>query len=536
MTPDQVRTAMAHLTAEERAELDALVAADMDARPWVPLPGPQTMAYESQADVIGYGGAAGGGKTDLAVGKALTQHYEVLVMRREATQLKGVLRRLEQLLGTRDGYNGQDKRWSKAGPRGVDIEFGSCPNLGDEAKHQGNPHDLLVFDEAANFLEQQVNFLLGWNRSTRAGVHSQALLTFNPPTTAEGRWIVDFFGPWIDKKHALYPTAPGDIRYVVTVPGENETYRYVWVEDATPCVIVNGQLVYDFDLLQFRPEDIIVPQSRTFIPSRISDNPYLANSGYLRVLQAMPEPLRSQLLYGDFQAGMTDDPWQVIPTAWVEAAMARWKKRSPKGEQMSLGVDVARGGQDNTVISPRYKHKDCERYFDELETHPGTATPNGSKVAGLVIAAHRHRAPIHIDVIGVGASPYDRLNEANQPVYGVNVSEKARGMDKSGRLSFFNLRSELWWRMRETLDPEADNGVELFPDPELLKELCAPRWELSGLTIKVESREDIVKRVGRSPDRASAVVLANMDTPKIADLQRSSGREQVLDYDPYARM
>lgn len=109
-----------------------------------------------------------GGKSDLAIGKALMRHHEVLIMRREATQLKGILRRMEQLLGSRDGYNGQDRRWSKAGPREVDIGFCSRPNLGDETKHQGNPHDLLVLDEATNFLESQVNFLLGRNSSYRA--------------------------------------------------------------------------------------------------------------------------------------------------------------------------------------------------------------------------------------------------------------------------------------------------------------------------------------------------------------------------------
>lgn len=538
MTPVEIEALLPYLTEAERAELDALVAADLAERPWMPLPGPQTLAYESQADVIGFGGAAGGGKTDLAVGDALTKRHEVMIMRREATQLQGVLSRLEELLGHRDGYNGQDKIWRNAGPRKVKIEFGSVPNLGDETKYQGRPHDFLVFDEAANFLEKQVVFLLGWNRSTRPGVRSQALLTFNPPTTAEGRWIVDFFGPWLDKKHPLYPTEPGAIRYVVTVPGENDSFRYVWVADARPCVIVKGELVCDFDAADHQPEDIVTPQSRTFIPSRISDNPYLANSGYLRVLQAMPEPLRSQMLYGDFHAGMADDPWQVIPTAWVEAAQARWKRRSPKGEQMSLGVDVARGGKDNTIIAPRYKvPQGTSHYYDELEVHPGTATPTGGKVAGLVIGARRHKAPIHIDVIGVGASPYDVLKDADQEVYGVNVSEKALGTDRSGRLRFFNRRSELWWLFREILDPEADTGAELPPDPELLKELCAPRWELSGMTIKVESREDIVDRVGRSPDRASAVILAAIDTPKIQDVRKfTSERNDVLRYDPYQHL
>jgi hypothetical protein len=535
MTPADIARLEPFLTPDELAELNALLAADIEEVPWTPLPGPQTMAYNSEADVIGFGGSAGGGKTDLAVGKALNQHYEVLMLRREATQLKGILRRFEQIIGDRDGYNGQEKIWRNAGPRDVTVEFGSCPNLGDETKHQGNPHDLLVFDEAANFLEQQVNFLLGWNRSTREGVHSQALMTFNPPTSQEGRWIVDFFAPWLDRKHPLYPTAPGELRYCVTVPQENETVRYEWVPDQRPCVIAGGQIVYDFDPAQYAPEDIVIPQSRTFIPSRISDNPFLAQSGYLRQLQAMPEPLRSQLLYGDFQAGMTDDPWQVIPTAWVAAAQARWKPLSPKGEQMSQGVDVARGGKDNTVIADRYAPPDgAGPWIDKLHLYAGEETPDGPKVAGLTIAHRRDDAPVHIDVIGVGASPYDTLNSMAVHVLGINVAEAARGTDKSGRLTFFNLRSELWWRMREALDPAHDKGLALPPDPELAKELCAPKWELSGLKIRVESREDIVKRTGRSPDRATAVVLAMIDTPKRLPFKQRKDPARRREHDPYA--
>lgn len=534
MSPADVRELLPYLTPEERAELDQLLSAEIAAKPWVPLPGPQTMAYESEADVIGFGGAAGGGKTDLAIGMAITKHHRVQMFRREGPQLTGITDRLAEIVGGSENITGKPAVYRDPA-RDLKIEFGSVPNLGDETKYQGRPKDLLVIDEAANFPEQIVRFLKGWVRTTRPGQRTCTLLTFNPPTNAEGRWVVDFFAPWLDKRHDLYPTPPGALRYVYVDP---ESGKDVWIRDndSRRFVLHDGQRVYDFDPSRYRPEEIINPESRTFIPSRITDNPYLVSTGYMQQLQAMPEPLRSQMLLGDFEAGMEDDPWQVIPTAWVEAAMARWKRRSPKGEQMALGVDVARGGKDNTIIAPRYKHPECPRYFDELEVHPGTATPTGAKTAGLVIGSHRHRAPILIDVIGVGASPYDKLNESNQPVYGINVAERAKGMDKSGRLSFFNYRSELWWRMREALDPEADNGIELPPDPELLKELCAPRWEMSGLTIKVESREDIIERVGRSPDRASAVILANIDMPKLADLQRGAGREAVVDYDPYSRM
>ena len=468
--------------------------------------------------------------TDLACGLALTKHEKTMILRENGTELTGVIDRLTELLGGRDGYNGQDKIWRTTTPDGKprQIEFGSYPNPGDEAKYQGRPHDLLVYDEAANHRESAVRFLMGWLRTTTPGQRCRALLTFNPPTTAEGRWIIDFFGPWLNKKHPN-PAKPGELRWFATIAGKD-----IEVPDNRPFILKGDKRVYLFDPEQHRPEEIVKPMSRTFIPSRVSNNPYLMGTGYVTTLQALPEPLRSQMLNGDFNAGIQDDPWQVIPTAWVEAAMARWQPKLPKPPMDSMGVDVARGGKDNTVLSPRHGN-----WYDELITYPGSATPNGPQTAGLVIAATRDNAPIHIDVIGVGSSPYDFLREANQQVIGVNVAEGATATDKSGRLRFFNLRSQLWWQMREALDPSSNTGIALPNDPRLLADLTAPKWCLRGSIVQVESRDEIVKRIGRSPDFASAVILAQMDTPKMAEVKRAmelTRKEVRGEYDPYGSM
>lgn len=545
MTPKEAREVTRFLSDEERQELDALLAQDIKQHAWRELPGPQFMARRSTADIIGFGGAAGGGKTDLGCGKATTDHRKVLVLRRVGTELMGVLDRFEELIGDTDGRNGQQKVWRFERPRDgatVQIEWGSLPNLGDETGFQGRPHDLLWFDEAANFLEQQVRFLLGWVRTTTPGQKCQALLTFNPPTTSEGRWIIEFFAPWLDRTHPLYPTAPGELRYCATVPDAvRGTSRDVWLDDhdlpltGEPFVLVDGKVEYDFDPLDHAEEDVIQPKSRTFIPSRITDNPYLMGTGYLAQLQALPEPLRSQMLKGDFLAGMQDDPWQVIPTAWVDLAMSRWADMRPRGEMLTMGVDVARGGKDNTTIARRHKTRETDQWYDTALVYPGTETPDGPKVAGLVVAAQRNQATVLTDVIGVGASPYDVLNGMGFDVYGINVAEKASGTDRSGKLTFFNLRSQLVWKFRELLDPAYDTGIVLPPDPQLAKELCAFKWRLSGMTIQVESREDIIKRIGRSPDRASAYILAAMDVPKRAAWTAANNdtAEAVLNYDPY---
>lgn len=503
----EIADLLGYLTPDELSQLDHLL--HDPARLFWPLPGPQTLAYESTADIVGYGGAAGGGKTFLAIGKALTQHRKSMILRREATQLTGVIDDMTAVLGGRDGYNGQERIWRL--PNGMQIEFGSAPYPGDEARYQGRPHDLLVLDEATGFLESQVRFLLGWLRTTVPNQRCQALLTFNPPTTAEGRWVIPFFGPWLDEKHPR-PAAPGELRWFAMIDGEE-----VEVDSGKP--FPHGA-------------DLIKPTSRTFIPSRVTDNPYLTGTGYVATLQALPEPLRSQMLHGDFAAGVEDDPWQVIPTAWVEAAQAKWKRPDKLAPMDSIGVDVARGGRDNTVLARRHG-----MWFDEALVYPGSATPNGPAVAGLTVAAARDGAVVHIDVIGVGAAPYDFLLEAGQQVVGVNVAEAAVGTDKSGVLRFKNQRSELWWRMREALDPTNNTGIALPPDPALLADLCAPTWELSGATIQVASREQIMERIGRSPDHGSAYVLALMDTPKRSTLAALSARTKSRRaYDPYAAL
>jgi hypothetical protein len=419
MSPADYEALRPYMTDAERAEFDRLLS-EYEPPLWEPLAGPQSIAYASQADVIGFGGAAGGGKTDLAIGKALTQHQKCIVVRKNGTEHVGMVDRMGDLLGTRDGWSSKDAIWRL--PK-VQVEFGSVPNLGDEQKYRGRPHDLIIYDEAAEIPEIQIRFLMAWNRTTDPKQKCQTLLTFNPPSSAEGRWLVEFFGPWLDRKYPGKRAAPGELRWFATVDGRDRE-----VADSTPFEH-NGEL--------------IIPRSRTFIPSRVTDNPYLVGTNYVSQLQALPEPLRSQMLYGSF---------------------------------------------DN--------------------------------------------APMHIDVIGVGSSPYDFLNNAGLPALGVNVSEAARGVDKSGRLRFFNLRTELYWRMREALDPAANNGIALPPDKQLLADLCAPKWRVQGKTVQVESREDIVKRIGRSPDYASAYILALIDTPKIADLRAHTGRRD--EYDPYA--
>lgn len=478
--------------------------------------------------------------TDLLAGLVLTKHKRALIVRREKAQTEGVIQRLEEIVGNKDGFNSQKAIW-KLGDDKL-VEFAGLDNPGDERRWQGRPHDLKAFDEATEQREQQVRFVMGWNRTNDRSIKPRVVLTFNPPTTAEGRWVIKFFAPWLQKGHPN-PAAPGELRWFTT-KGEDQDYE---VPDGRPFVFgEEGELIYDYDP-KTPAEKIVRPKSRTFIPARLTDNPYYMATGYMSTLQSLPEPLRSQMLNGDFGAGVKEDEWQAIPTAWIEAAQKRWKPKDVLPPMDSVGVDVSRGGDDKTEIATRHGW-----WFDELTEVEGQNTVSGRLVAGQIISVLRDKAPIHIDVIGVGASPYDALSELNIQTIGVDMRHGTNATDKSGHFRFLNTRAWLVWRFRELLDPAANNGIALPPCPKLAEELAAYKWELSGGKVKIIETEKIKENIGRSPDRATAVLLASMETPKrdefevrkvehldplsAFDHQRAQSMERMADYNPLAGM
>ena len=456
---------------------------------WEPQPEnrPQQMAYESSADVLGYGGAAGGGKSDLLLGLALTRHRRSLILRREGKQLRAVIDRSREIADGRGRFNENTGVWRDL-PDGRQLELGGVKDAADVHNHKGRPKDFLGIDEADQFTETMVRFLMGWVRTTVEGQRCRTVLTFNPPTSVEGRWLLTYFAPWLDKKHPR-PAKPGELRWYAMLPEGKEVER----PDGRP--------------FENRGETI-TPRSRSFIPARVTDNAALMRTGYLATLQALPEPLRSQLIRGDFAAGIADDPWQVIPTAWVEAAMARWTPAPPAGVQLSaVGVDVARGGADQTVLAKRYGP-----WFARPLKYPGRTTPDGPAVAALVAQAitERPTALVCIDVIGIGAAAYDACRQIKGcRTLAVNFAESAGGsMDRAGVLTFTNVRAMAYWSMRDLLDPAARTGIMLPPDPELLGDLTAPRWRMTPNGVRVEPKEDVIARLGRSPDCGDAVVQA----------------------------
>lgn len=472
---------------------------------WQPNPGPQTDAFNSPADILGYGGAAGGGKTDLALGLAATQHRNSAIFRRVFPNLRGIIERSREIFNP-DGRNHAKDRFNETLHRwvlsdGRMIEFEACQYEKDKEKQRGRPRDLYVFDEATEFSRSQIEFIVGWLRSVDPNQRKRVVLPFNPPMNDGGSWIIDYFLPWLA---FLFPTqfqhpnpaAPGELRWYRTEDGRSVEYT----------------------------EPVHGAMSRTFIPAKLQDNPYLRDTNYYSILNSMPEPLRSQLLYGDFAATAEADPWQVIPTAWVRLAQARWlEMERPSATPLSgVGVDLARGGRDALTISKRYG-----MWFAEVDKIPGVKVEDGPAAAGLLFHAlenEPHIGYINMDVIGIGSSGYDSA-KVMWPgiVKPVNAAEASTYVAKSKThppqplFRMKNSRAEYYWRMREDLDPETGSGLALPPGNEVLADLCAARYQvLAGGVIQIESKDDIKERLGRSPDVGEAIMLANLKVKKAA--------------------
>lgn len=106
--PKELVRLLPHMSKTDLAELDQLLTVGLPE--WLEQVGPQTRALRSEADILFYGGQAGGGKSDLLLGAALTEQEHSIIFRREAVQLTGIEEWLTKILGSRTGYNSQDRK------------------------------------------------------------------------------------------------------------------------------------------------------------------------------------------------------------------------------------------------------------------------------------------------------------------------------------------------------------------------------------------------------------------------------------------
>jgi hypothetical protein len=200
---------------------------------------------------------------------------------------------------------------------------------------------------------------------------------------------------------------------------------------------------------------------RAYVPALPADNPYLdpLYVEHLRETYADLPELLDAYLNGSWGAVGSED--KVFSASLVSEAM---KRECEPGTPVQWGVDVARFGDDHTVVYER-RGVATPRLLAEWSKQD-TRTTSDKLVAVYRAAAVRPEA-ICVDDIGVGGGVTDNLRAAQLPVVAVNVGEAAKESAK-----FANRRAELTWHLRGLLEEG-----RCLPDDERVRSELTDGWD-----------------------------------------------------------
>lgn len=195
--------------------------------------------------------------------------------------------------------------------------------------------------------------------------------------------------------------------------------------------------------------------------------------------------------------------------------------------QKRLGVDVARFGDDRTVIFPR----------QGLVAFPPTEMRHIRDSAVSVDIASRVMAKkldwgaeqeFFDDTVGWAHGAVDVMRAAGHSPYAIRFDKPAND-DR-----YFNMRAEMWIKMADWVKM----GGSLPNVPGLVSELTGPTYFFTSGKFQIESKDQIKKRLGKSPDLADALALtfALPDQPANLAHMVPVKRSRATEYDPYSRL
>lgn len=285
----------------EEAKLFRRIAATDERRTLYPSPqpGPQTMFLESEADIVIYGGAAGGGKTfglflegvkDREIDGARFVYF-----RRQQTDINKAGGPWDKSMGFFPRFGAQPNKTSYKWkfPGGAEGQFASLQYDQDVLNWQTAEIDCFLFDELTHFTEFQFWYMLS---RTRGPLKTKKRLRAG--TNPNGAsWVKRIIAPWVDDKWDGITYNADGVAYkaVGAVAGE---IRYIARDSKGDVVWVDEDWRYPAEMDGKRPK----PKSITFIPSSLSDNPELTKNDpdYISNL-LMQDPVNAaRLLRGDW--------------------------------------------------------------------------------------------------------------------------------------------------------------------------------------------------------------------------------------------
>ncbi len=267
-----------------------------------PNPGPQMSAFKSKADILIYGGGAGGGKSWALVAEPLRRihnaGYKAAIFRRTYPQIKGpggIWDEANKLYRSFGAQMRSGQELDARFPSGAVVSF--CHLQHEDTKYEYQGHQIcgIFFDELTHFTQTQFFYLLSRNRSD-CGIRPYVWATCNPDA---GSWVADFISWWIDDDGYADPQRSGRLRYFVRVNDQMH-----WADS-------REELIEQFP--HYAPTDI---PSVTFIQAELSDNPSLnlKDPGYRGRLMALPAIERKRLLECNWKAS----EGAIIQSEWLK--------------------------------------------------------------------------------------------------------------------------------------------------------------------------------------------------------------------------
>lgn len=213
----------------------------------------------------------------------------------------------------------------------------------------------------------------------------------------------------------------------------------------------------------------------------------------------------------------------------VEAAMNREPTAgSYEWAVKRLGVDVARFGDDRTVHFPR---QGLAGFQPAIMRHK-RGSPVSVDIANRTMAMMNELEAEEVffdDTVGWAHGAVDVLRAAGRNVHAVRFDAP------SANPRYLNMRAQMWMEMAEWVKTGCLPRI-----PEMIAELATPTYFFSNGKFQIEAKDQVKKRLGRSPDLADALALtfALPDALKRESGLRAMGsrRGSLEEYDPYARM
>ena len=144
-----------------------------------PNPGKQTLALQSDAYEVYYGGSASGGKTSLLVGASLLNHHRAIIFRRTYKQLTEIIEQTLRYSTGRGRYHSSDHVLKLTDGR--NLELAGVEHVNDWQNYAGRPHDFIGFDEVTQFPYSLFSKLIAWNRASKPNQRCRIILAGNPP-------------------------------------------------------------------------------------------------------------------------------------------------------------------------------------------------------------------------------------------------------------------------------------------------------------------------------------------------------------------